>query len=335
MPKTTRTPCNDGITDVTQCSIQQLTRLPAEVLRLHLYSCNFIVTGTKAVMARCLYDGIHPPPSSNVTPVSIATTATQPGLLSSPINIVVWSSPSSTSATCTSTLQATPSSLLPPQPATSANISPLSLPPAMQAQLSSLMAQFLQNATPVTSVPVTSASTDLLLASTVNAPRHLPTTIVHAPLLPPMTMACTPLQLPATVAHAQLQPTTIVHAPLQLPTTIVHTQLQPTVIHAPQKLPTEIAHVPLQQMMITSVSFLATYATPTLPAHHLLEITMPPVPTPLRKRILQGEFIDFSMLLHKAMFPDAMADPPHLHNSPSSVYLPLQCGWRPGTCTSL
>ena len=140
MPKTTRTPSNDGITDVTQCTIQQLTRLPIEVLRFHLSSRKLIVTGTKAVLACRLYDGIHPPPSSDVTPVSIATSATQPGLLL----------PSSTSVTGTSTLQATPSSLLPPQPATSANISPLNLPPAMQAQLSSPMAQFLQNATPAT-----------------------------------------------------------------------------------------------------------------------------------------------------------------------------------------
>ena len=45
---------------------------------------------------------------------------------------------------------------------------------------------------------------------------------------------------------------------------------------------------------------------------------MPPVPTQLRQRILQGEFIDFSMLLHKTKFPDTMADP-----SPSSQ-LPIK-----------
>ena len=215
MPKTTHTPSNNGITDVTQCTIQQLTHLLADVLRLHLSSCNLIVTGTKAVMARHLYDGIHPSPSSNLTPISIATAATQSGLLSSPINIVVQSSPSSTSATCASTLQATPSSLLPPQPVTSANVSPLNLPPTMQAQLSSLVVQFLQNATPATSAPVTSASTDNLSpASTINAPRHLLTTIVHAPSLPPTTMTRALLQLPATVIHAQLQPMIMVHASL-------------------------------------------------------------------------------------------------------------------------
>ena len=283
MSKTTRTPSNDGITDVTQCTIQQLTCLPAEVLCLHLSSHNL---GTKAVMARRLYNGIHPPPSSDVTPVSIATTATQPGL----------SSPSSTSATGTSTLQATLSLLLPPQPSISANISPLNLPPDLQAQLSSLMAQFLQNATPTTSAPVTSESTDNLSpASTINTPRHLPMTIVHTPLLPSLTMACAPLQLPATVTHAQLQPTmivhtqlqpmTIVHVPLQLLATIAHTQLQSTVVHAPQQLPTAISHAPLQQTMIASSSFPANYATPTLPAHQSLEIIMPPVPTQLRQRI--------------------------------------------------
>jgi len=36
---------------------------------------------------------------------------------------------------------------------------------------------------------------------------------------------------------------------------------------------------------------------------------MPPVPAQLWQSILQGEFIDFSVLLHKSTFPDAMADP--------------------------
>ena len=40
--------------DVHRCSVEQLNRLPAEVLRLHLLSKHLITTGTKVVMARSL-----------------------------------------------------------------------------------------------------------------------------------------------------------------------------------------------------------------------------------------------------------------------------------------
>ena len=76
------------------------------------------------------------------------------------------------------------------------------------------------------------------------------------------------------------------------------------IVHATQQLPTTIARAPLQPMTIAGASFPTTYATPTLPAHESLNITMPPVP-------------------------------PHPYNGPSSKYLPLQGRWRPETCTSL
>ena len=37
--------------------------------------------------------------------------------------------------------------------------------------------------------------------------------------------------------------------------------------------------------------------------------TLPPVPAQMRQKIIQDEFIDFSVLLHRATFPDATADP--------------------------
>ena len=37
--------------------------------------------------------------------------------------------------------------------------------------------------------------------------------------------------------------------------------------------------------------------------------TLSPVPAQIRQKIIQGEFIDFSVLLHRATFPDATADP--------------------------
>jgi len=48
-----------GSSDVTEASIPQLMQLTAEVLHLHLSSRHLITNGTKAVMARRLYDAIH------------------------------------------------------------------------------------------------------------------------------------------------------------------------------------------------------------------------------------------------------------------------------------
>ena len=46
--------------DVMQATIAQLTRLPSEILRLHLSARQLVSTGTKATMARRLYEAIHP-----------------------------------------------------------------------------------------------------------------------------------------------------------------------------------------------------------------------------------------------------------------------------------
>ena len=45
------------------------------------------------------------------------------------------------------------------------------------------------------------------------------------------------------------------------------------------------------------------------PAHLTTCDTLPPVPAQIHQKIIQGEFIDFSVLLHKATFPDTGADP--------------------------
>jgi len=105
MPKTAPTCFNDRITDVTQCKFPQLTRLPTEVLRLHLSSCNFVVTGAKDVMAHCLYNVIHLSSSSDTMPVSVVATVFQP--ISSSLPSIIQMSPSSASATPMSTLLTT------------------------------------------------------------------------------------------------------------------------------------------------------------------------------------------------------------------------------------
>ena len=83
-----------------QYSLQQLTRLPAEVLRLHLSSRHLVTTGTKAVMASRLYDTLqhttlNPTPSPSAvtasnTPSSTAPASTQGSILLT--NIVHYSS---------------------------------------------------------------------------------------------------------------------------------------------------------------------------------------------------------------------------------------------------
>ena len=63
MPRTshkTRRSDPPATPDVTVASIAQLTKLPAEILRLHLSSRHPVSTGTKAAMAHRLYDSIHP-----------------------------------------------------------------------------------------------------------------------------------------------------------------------------------------------------------------------------------------------------------------------------------
>ena len=59
---------------------------------------------------------------------------------------------------------------------------------------------------------------------------------------------------------------------------------------------------------------------------------LPPVPALIHQKIIQGEFIDLSVLLHSATFSDTTADPCHQPNSPSKRFHPLSCRCRPGTC---
>ena len=68
--------------DISSLSICQLNPLPAEVLRLHLANHHLTTTGTKATMARQLFEAIHS--ASSATTISPAnqlitfTTTTTP-----------------------------------------------------------------------------------------------------------------------------------------------------------------------------------------------------------------------------------------------------------------
>ena len=58
--------------DISLANIAQLTRLPAERLRQHLSTRHLVTTGTKATMARQLYQAIHQPPITQI-PTSDST----------------------------------------------------------------------------------------------------------------------------------------------------------------------------------------------------------------------------------------------------------------------
>ena len=59
--------------DVHRCTIVQLTRLTAEVLRLHLSSRHLVTSGNKSVMAQRLYHALH-----NVTTTLLPCTTSLP-----------------------------------------------------------------------------------------------------------------------------------------------------------------------------------------------------------------------------------------------------------------
>ena len=123
MPKTSRSSSsrrssstNTPPADVNGRSVKQLARLRAKVLGLHLPSCHLVTSGTKATMAKCLYNAVNPSTINNGDDVSRSQVAPPPLTLSGN------TPPSTNQLTATNT----------------------TLPPA--AQLSSSMAQFLQYA---------------------------------------------------------------------------------------------------------------------------------------------------------------------------------------------
>ena len=259
--------------DIHRCSVEQLTRLPAEVLRLHLSSKHLITTGTKAVMARRLYRAIHnidetspivsTQPSSSTT--TSATTASPPITTQSSV-------PPRTSVPAALALPTTSS---PGSHTTSLSdvAARVSLQPELQSQFSSIMSQLVQLAT-------ASAEGNLSPASTVDAPPQLPLTDIP-PFIPP-TCRANPVSNTWQVPN-YLQSSTL---PMITTTSYPPNSLFPVVSSTTQLLNYTSSHIP------------ATNYSPSS--------TLPPVPVQLRQQILQGEYVDFAMLLHKATFSDVL-----------------------------
>ena len=72
MPRNLRKKTPSANLDISLVNIAQLTRLPAKILSQHLSSHHLVTAGTKAMIARQLYQAIHQPPITQV-PTSDST----------------------------------------------------------------------------------------------------------------------------------------------------------------------------------------------------------------------------------------------------------------------
>ena len=119
MPKSSQRRSSGQVSDISTATVTELTRLLAEVLRLHLSSRHLVTTSQKTTMARRCYKALH------------ATNPINPA--SSPVtNVRIIPPPTSS----------------PPPTNTSTTASPdvTELPPAIQAHFSSLVQQLIPNA---------------------------------------------------------------------------------------------------------------------------------------------------------------------------------------------
>ena len=171
--------------DVHHCSTEQLVRMSAEVLRLHLSSRHLITSGAKSVMAQRLYRAIHnideESPHVSTGPATLTTMsppiATQPSIPLT-MSMPAYSNQPSTQPT-TSTL-AIGSQLTVSLTDIAARVSSQ---PELQSQFSSIMSQLMQLA----SAP---SGGNLSPASTVDTPPQLPITRITdsslvSPPIPP------------------------------------------------------------------------------------------------------------------------------------------------------
>ena len=157
--------------DVHSYTIHQLTRLPAEVLRLHLSSRHLVTSGNKSVMAQRLYHALH---NANHS-FSIVTTTPPP----------VPTSLTSTTSWQSTTASSMPSTIPPPlnstRPIMLTSAAMPTIPPLavtskvsfqleLQPQLTSLMSRLIQQATAAVASQIVHTTPNPLPATTLDAP---------------------------------------------------------------------------------------------------------------------------------------------------------------------
>ena len=126
MPKTSRSRSSGRVPDISSASVAELTRLPAEVLRLHLSSRHLITTGKKATLARRLHEALHLTVPATTANSASSVTVPPPTSTQASINSSMLATETVTSTTNSSTIT--------------------DLPPALQQQFSTLMQQYISNA---------------------------------------------------------------------------------------------------------------------------------------------------------------------------------------------
>ena len=310
--------------DVHHCTIDQLTRLPAEVLRLHLSSRHLVTSENKSVMAQRLYHALHNTDHSS----SIVTTIPPP----------VPTSPTSTTTSYQSTMALSMPSTIPPplnstRPimSTSAAMSTIPPPaitskvsfqPELQPQLASLMSRLMQQATAAVASQIAHTTPNPLPATTLDTPstREIQLSAAAIPsqlantsdnLSPASTLDMPPPSRSIATATQMIQPTYYTTPPLQnLPVTAHGQQFSltqqipawPTTYIPSSTVPLPPAasypqsfSLPLFHAGNQTVSVLSAY----IPLSQLQNSTSPPIPVQLRQQILKGEYVDFAMLLHR------------------------------------
>ena len=194
MPRTSCRLNRPATSDVMQASITQLNRLPAAILRLHLSTHHLVCTGTKAMMARRLYESIHQAPpqqtTTSLTPATMLPTST-------PVTTMPTMTPETTTPTTTQT-------------STIPNVYPTgSLPEASQQcialfpQLVLLLNQFICHATSGQAAPSGQTVPTALSPVSIDGNINSQVMAAHQQLQPSIT-ACQPSAI--VTASAALPP---------------------------------------------------------------------------------------------------------------------------------
>ena len=328
--------------DVHRCTIDQLTRLAAEVLWLHLSSRHLFTSGNKSVMAQRLYHALRNTNHSS----SIVTTTTPP----------VLTSPTSTTTLCQSTTALSmPSTISPPlnsmRPTMSTSAAMSSIPypaitsevsfqPELQLQLTSLMSRLIQRATAAVASQIAHTTPNPLPATTLDAPSTreiqlsaavIPSKLVNTSdnLLPASTLDTPPPPRNIATATQMIQPTYYTTPPLQnLPVTAHGQQFSLT-----QQIPAwPAAYIPSSTVSLPpAASYPQSFSLPLfhagnqtasipssyIPTSQLQNSTSPLIPVQLRQQILQGKYVDFAMLSHRAKFSEVSEVPVSSYRPPA------------------
>ena len=176
MSQRKRAPRSVPLADISTASIRQLTAMPAAVLRLHLANHHLITTGTKATMARRLFDAIHGTSSAITTTTTSSVTS----------SAVIATSASATTLTSVPPLSlstqqtATPGGFTPAQMATILHLVSQTLhqnPPAPMPHSLNTASQSSISSPPLIPISASSSAPPIFSTAQLNPVVTLPTTL--------------------------------------------------------------------------------------------------------------------------------------------------------------